>query len=93
MIDKEQAQHMTDVAGECNRLNEISQPLGYADCTRRQHLSCAALALCRSFSPSHRHLTDRIHCELLTASGASDWTEMFAHYLQTPLVDFPVWSG
>ena len=30
MIDKEQAQHMTDVAGECNRLNEISQPLGYA---------------------------------------------------------------
>ena len=30
MIDKEQARHMTDVAGECNRLNEISQPLGYA---------------------------------------------------------------
>ena len=30
MIDKEQSQHMTDVAGECNRLNEISQPLGYA---------------------------------------------------------------
>ncbi len=30
MIDKEQAQHMTDVAGECNRLNEMSQPLGYA---------------------------------------------------------------
>ena len=30
MIDKEQVQHMTDVAGECNRLNEISQPLGYA---------------------------------------------------------------
>jgi hypothetical protein len=30
VIDKEQAQHMTDVAGECNRLNEISQPLGYA---------------------------------------------------------------
>jgi hypothetical protein len=30
MIDKEQAQHMTDVASECNRLNEISQPLGYA---------------------------------------------------------------
>ena len=30
MFDKEQAQHMTDVAGECNRLNEISQPLGYA---------------------------------------------------------------
>jgi len=30
MIDKEQAQHMTDVAGECNRLNAISQPLGYA---------------------------------------------------------------
>lgn len=30
MIDKGQAQHMTDVAGECNRLNEISQPLGYA---------------------------------------------------------------
>jgi hypothetical protein len=30
MIDKEQAQHMTDVAGECNRLNETSQPLGYA---------------------------------------------------------------
>jgi hypothetical protein len=30
MIDKEQAQHMTDIAGECNRLNEISQPLGYA---------------------------------------------------------------
>ena len=30
MIDKEQAQHMTDVAGECNRLNEISQPLGYS---------------------------------------------------------------
>ncbi len=30
MIDKDQAQHMTDVAGECNRLNEISQPLGYA---------------------------------------------------------------
>jgi len=30
MIDKEQAQHMTDVADECNRLNEISQPLGYA---------------------------------------------------------------
>jgi hypothetical protein len=30
MIDKEQAQHMTDVAGESNRLNEISQPLGYA---------------------------------------------------------------
>ena len=30
MIDKEQAQHMTDVAGECNRLNEVSQPLGYA---------------------------------------------------------------
>jgi hypothetical protein len=30
MIDKEHAQHMTDVAGECNRLNEISQPLGYA---------------------------------------------------------------
>jgi hypothetical protein len=30
MMDKEQAQHMTDVAGECNRLNEISQPLGYA---------------------------------------------------------------
>lgn len=28
MIDK--AQHMTDVAGECNRLNEISQLLGYA---------------------------------------------------------------
>jgi hypothetical protein len=25
MIDKEQAQHITDVAGECNRLNEISQ--------------------------------------------------------------------
>jgi hypothetical protein len=30
MVDKEQAQHMTDVAVECNRLNEISQPLGYA---------------------------------------------------------------
>ncbi|HTQ19367.1 hypothetical protein [Mycobacterium sp.] len=30
MIDKEQAQHMTDVASECNRLNEVSQPLGYA---------------------------------------------------------------
>ena len=30
MIDKEQAQHMTDAAGECNRLNEMSQPLGYA---------------------------------------------------------------
>jgi hypothetical protein len=30
MIDKEQARHMTDIAGECNRLNEISQPLGYA---------------------------------------------------------------
>jgi hypothetical protein len=30
VFDKEQAQHMTDVAGECNRLNEISQPLGYA---------------------------------------------------------------
>src|SRR6202045_4245811 len=30
VIDKEQAQHMTDVAGECNRLNEISQPLGDA---------------------------------------------------------------
>jgi hypothetical protein len=30
MIDKEQAQHMTDVAGECNRLNETSQPLRYA---------------------------------------------------------------
>lgn len=30
MIDKEQAQHMTDVAGECNHLNEISQPMGYA---------------------------------------------------------------
>jgi hypothetical protein len=30
MIDKERAQLMTDVAGECNRLNEISQPLGYA---------------------------------------------------------------
>jgi len=30
MIDKEQAQHMNDVAYECNRLNEISQPLGYA---------------------------------------------------------------
>jgi len=30
VIDKDQAQHMTDVAGECNRLNEISQPLGYA---------------------------------------------------------------
>jgi hypothetical protein len=30
MTDKEQSQHMTDVAGECNRLNEISQPLGYA---------------------------------------------------------------
>ena len=30
VIDKEQAQHMTDVAGECNRLNEMSQPLGYA---------------------------------------------------------------
>ena len=30
MIDKEEAQHMTDVAGESNRLNEISQPLGYA---------------------------------------------------------------
>jgi hypothetical protein len=30
MIDIEQAQHMTDVAGECNRLNEIWQPLGYA---------------------------------------------------------------
>ena len=30
MIDKEQARHMTDVASECNRLNEISQPLGYA---------------------------------------------------------------
>ena len=30
MIDKDQAQHMTDVAGECNRLNEMSQPLGYA---------------------------------------------------------------
>ena len=30
MIDKEHAQHITDVAGECNRLNEISQPLGYA---------------------------------------------------------------
>ena len=35
----------------------------------------------------------RTHCELLTASGASDWAETFAHYLQTPLVDFPVWSG
>jgi hypothetical protein len=30
MIDKEQAQHITDVAGDCNRLNEISQPVGYA---------------------------------------------------------------
>jgi hypothetical protein len=30
MIDKQQAQHMTDVAGGCNRLNEISQLLGYA---------------------------------------------------------------
>src|ERR1700676_4385821 len=30
VVDKEQAQHMTDVAGESNRLNEISQPLGYA---------------------------------------------------------------
>jgi len=30
VIDKDQAQHMTDVAGECNRLNEMSQPLGYA---------------------------------------------------------------
>jgi hypothetical protein len=30
MIDDEQSQHMTDVAGECNRLNEVSQPLGYA---------------------------------------------------------------
>lgn len=30
MIAKEHAQHMTDIAGECNRLNEISQPLGYA---------------------------------------------------------------
>jgi hypothetical protein len=30
MVDKEQAQHMTDVAVECNRLNQISQPLGYA---------------------------------------------------------------
>ena len=30
VIDKDQAQHMTDVAGECNRLNEISQLLGYA---------------------------------------------------------------
>lgn len=28
MIEKEQTQ--TDVAGECNRSNEISQPLGYA---------------------------------------------------------------
>jgi hypothetical protein len=24
----EQAQHMTDAAAECNRLNEISKPLG-----------------------------------------------------------------
>jgi hypothetical protein len=30
MIDKEQGQHITDVAAECNRLNETSQPLGYA---------------------------------------------------------------
>src|SRR6202790_4614452 len=30
VVDKDQAQHMTDVAGECNRLNEMSQPLGYA---------------------------------------------------------------
>jgi hypothetical protein len=30
MIGKEEAQHMTDVAGESNRLNEMSQPLGYA---------------------------------------------------------------
>jgi hypothetical protein len=35
----------------------------------------------------------RNHCELLTAIGASDWAETFAHYLQTPLVDFPAWSG
>jgi hypothetical protein len=30
MIDKERAEHLTDVAGECNRFNEISRPLGYA---------------------------------------------------------------
>src|SRR5260370_39041786 len=30
MIDNEQAQHITDVAGDGNRLNEISQPVGYA---------------------------------------------------------------
>ena len=35
----------------------------------------------------------RNHCELLTAIGASDWAETSAHYLQTPLVDFPAWSG
>jgi len=30
MIDNKQAQHMTDVAGECNRLNEVAQLLGFA---------------------------------------------------------------
>jgi hypothetical protein len=35
----------------------------------------------------------RNHCELLTASGASDSAETFAHYLQTPLLDFSAWSG
>jgi hypothetical protein len=29
----------------------------------------------------------------VTTHPIEDWTEMFAHYLQIPLVDFPVWSG
>src|SRR6476646_4706822 len=79
VLDKDQAQHLTDVAGECNRLNELSQPLG-----------SAVTATTTVDDPSMQHSTShRLDKTVANGSKFATIQEVRAHLKE--IAKLPLW--